>query len=152
MLLPVAKRSSTGRRLSEQSLFLLMDWDWDASSSFASAGVTRIRRCDLQRIGRLGVGAFGLVTLEARHHQYWIVGMCWPVVIQLFQTARTQHPDSTDPAEVQADRRTGRTYVCCSDSCHHILTRCYCGRSLCNSNDCNRSSLRILASCLDTSS
>lgn len=28
-------------------------------------GVARIRRCDLQRIGRLGVGAFGLVTLEA---------------------------------------------------------------------------------------
>ena len=35
--------------------------------SSARAGVTRIRRCDLQRIGRLGVGAFGLVTLEAWH-------------------------------------------------------------------------------------
>lgn len=31
----------------------------------ASPGITRIRRTDLQRIGRLGVGAFGLVTLEA---------------------------------------------------------------------------------------
>jgi len=31
----------------------------------ASPPVTRIRRADLQRIGRLGVGAFGVVTLEA---------------------------------------------------------------------------------------
>lgn len=31
----------------------------------ATPGITRIRRTDLQRIGRLGVGAFGLVTLEA---------------------------------------------------------------------------------------
>eukprot|EP00913_Durusdinium_trenchii_P020049 g18843.t1 len=29
------------------------------------AGVARIRKNDLQRVGRLGVGAFGLVTLEA---------------------------------------------------------------------------------------
>jgi len=35
------------------------------AAAMAVAGVTRIRRCDLQRIGRLGVGAFGLVTLEA---------------------------------------------------------------------------------------
>eukprot|EP00931_Biecheleriopsis_adriatica_P092092 TRINITY_DN65918_c0_g1_i1.p1 TRINITY_DN65918_c0_g1~~TRINITY_DN65918_c0_g1_i1.p1 ORF type:complete len:822 (-),score=141.61 TRINITY_DN65918_c0_g1_i1:144-2609(-) len=35
------------------------------ASAMAVAGVTRIRRTDLQRVGRLGVGAFGLVTLEA---------------------------------------------------------------------------------------
>ncbi|CAE7298751.1 PRKG1 [Symbiodinium sp. CCMP2456] len=35
------------------------------SATNNNPGVTRIRRCDLQRIGRLGVGAFGLVTLEA---------------------------------------------------------------------------------------
>lgn len=33
--------------------------------TLAAPGITRIRRTDLQRIGRLGVGAFGLVTLEA---------------------------------------------------------------------------------------
>jgi len=34
-------------------------------SQHSPAGVARIRRTDLQRVGRLGVGAFGLVTLEA---------------------------------------------------------------------------------------
>jgi len=37
----------------------------NVTSAMNVAGVTRIRRTDLQRIGRLGVGAFGLVTLEA---------------------------------------------------------------------------------------
>lgn len=35
------------------------------NSAMNVAGVARIRRTDLQRVGRLGVGAFGLVTLEA---------------------------------------------------------------------------------------
>mmetsp|Transcript_8337 Transcript_8337/g.19651 ORF Transcript_8337/g.19651 Transcript_8337/m.19651 type:complete len:747 (-) Transcript_8337:117-2357(-) len=36
-----------------------------AGAVSGNAGVNRIRKNDLQRVGRLGVGAFGLVTLEA---------------------------------------------------------------------------------------
>ena len=38
---------------------------------FTLSGVARIRRTDLQRVGRLGVGAFGLVTLEAGEDAAW---------------------------------------------------------------------------------